>query len=273
MLNVCNNFSDENGVHFNAIKTVCIKYHSKCHPQGPVKQFSVSLSGTKLKWFDCVKHLGHKLNFCLKSTHCIKYRRWQFIGVVNQIQTEFSFAHPECKCQMLKIYGCSFYGSPLWDLYSTDINCLYTSWNVAFITICGLPYRTHTRYLEYVSGLLYVKHILKCRFIKFIQNMMQGNNKHLQYVLKMCALENCLSPSGLNLKRNKEEYYLSVSELILRPHNMIRHKMHTQYNDCNVIPSEEWIISVILELMDCKRGWEPVDLTTTWFVVCLKVCV
>ncbi len=104
MLNVCNNFAEENGLHFNAIKTVFIKYHSTCHPQVPVKQFSVSLGGTKLKWFDCIKHLGHKLNCCLKSTHCIKYHRGQFIGVVNQIQTEFSFAHPECKCQMLDLW-------------------------------------------------------------------------------------------------------------------------------------------------------------------------
>ncbi len=51
-----------------------------------------------------------------------------------------------------------------------------------------------------------------------------------------------------------EEYDLSMSELMLIPHNMITHKMHTQYNDSNSIPGQEWIISVILELMDCKRG-------------------
>ncbi len=78
--------------------------------------------------------------------------------------------------------------------------------------------------------------------------MMQGNNKHLQYVLKMCALENCLSPSGLNFKMIKEEYNLSMSELMLRPYNMIRHKIHTQYNDSNVIPGEKCIISVILDI-------------------------
>ncbi len=81
---------------------------------------------------------------------------------------------------------------------------------------------------------------------------MQGTNKHLQHVLKMCALENCLSPSGLNLKRIKGKYDLSISELMLRLHNMIRHKMHRQYNDSNSIPGEEWIISVILKLMDSK---------------------
>ncbi len=45
---------------------------------------------------------------------------------------------------------------------------------------------------------------------------MQRNNKHLQYILKMCALENCL-----NLKRIKGEYDLSMSELMLNPHNII----------------------------------------------------
>ncbi len=45
-----------------------------------------------------------------------------------------------------------------------------------------------------------------------------------------------------------------MSEPMLRPHNMIRYKMHRQYNDSNSIPGEEWIISVISELMDCKRG-------------------
>ncbi len=66
---------------------------------------------------------------------------------------------------------------------------------------------------------------------------MQGNNKHLQYVSKMCALENCLSPSGLNLKRIKGEYDLSISELMLRPYNMIKHKMYIQHNDSNQVKS------------------------------------
>ncbi len=86
--------------------------------------------------------------------------------------------------------------------------------------------------------------------------MMQGYNKHLQYVLNMCALDNCLSHSGLNHKRIEGGYGLILSELMLRPHNITRHKMHGQYNDSRSIQGEEWIISlsVILELMDCKRG-------------------
>ncbi len=64
----------------------------------------------------------------------------------------------------------------------------------------------------------------------------------------------CHSSIGLNLESIKEEYDLSMSEVMLKPHNMIRHEMHRQYNDSNSIRSEKWFISVILELMDCERG-------------------
>ncbi len=40
---------------------------------------------------------------------------------------------------------------------------------------------------------------------------------------------------------------------MLRPHNMIRHKMHSQYNDSSSIQGDERTISFILEIMDCKR--------------------
>ncbi len=84
---------------------------------------------------------------------------------------------------------------------------------------------------------------------------MPKNVGHQIYICGLCQIVLLAELRGyLNIKRIKEEYDLSMSELMLRPHNMIRHKMHTQYNDSNVIAGEEWIISVILELMDCKRG-------------------
>ncbi len=69
----------------------------------------------------------------------------------------------------------------------------------------------------------------------------------------MCVLEKINSHSGLNLKVTEGEYDISLSELMLRPLNMIRQKMHRHYNDSSSFPGDEWIISVILELMDCKR--------------------
>ncbi len=46
------------------------------------------------------------------------------------------------------------------------------------------------------------------------------------------------SGRGPNLKIIEGEYDLSLSELILRPHNVIKHKMHSQYNDSSSIQVE-----------------------------------
>lgn len=253
MLNTCNDFADENGLDFNATKTLCITYHTKGHPKGPVKQHCVKLGDVLLKWYSEVKHLGHKLDCCNSSTGCMRVRRGQFIGVVNQIHTEFSFARPECKCRMLKLYGCSFYGSPLWDLYKSEIDSLYTSWNIAMRTLCDLPYRTHTRYLDSISGLVHIKHILKCRFIKFMSGIINGDNSHLKYVFRAYTLGNCLSPSGLNIERIRCEYGISYAEL-LNGNRSILTSMYQQYNCKSSLNDEDWIVSVILELLDCKHG-------------------
>ncbi len=68
----------------------------KCQPQGQVKQLSITLTGTKLKWYDCIKHLGcHKLNGYLNL-------HWHILSA------------------SLKCYGCNFYGSLL-TIILTDI--------------------------------------------------------------------------------------------------------------------------------------------------------
>ncbi len=41
---------------------------------------------------------------------------------------------------------------------------------------------------------------------------------------------------------------------------MIKYKMHRRYNDSSSIEDEEWIISIILELMDYKMGVETCGL-------------
>ncbi len=58
-------------------------------------------------------------------------RKGQFILFLDEICTEFAFAHPKCKSKLLQIYDSSFYGSNLWDLYSKEFMSLCKTWNVA----------------------------------------------------------------------------------------------------------------------------------------------
>ncbi len=69
------------------------------------------------------------------ATTVVLLKKGQFSDCVNSIITQFGFAHPVCKLQLLVTHGYSFYGSSLWDLYDNDSKRLYVTWNIA---VCRL---------------------------------------------------------------------------------------------------------------------------------------
>ena len=117
-----------------------------------------------------VIHLGHKFDCCFNLVCDVQQRKGAFIQTVNEICTEFKFAHPLCKVKLLQIYGSSFYGSNLWNLYDKTCESLYKTYNIGIRKIFSLPWCTHTRYLTHLSCLNDLDHILKCRLVKFLCN-------------------------------------------------------------------------------------------------------
>ncbi len=77
-----------------------------------ITQYTIFLGKDKLKWYSQVKHLGHTFNCCVNFSDDIAYRKGQFIGCVNNIITQFGFAHPVCKLNLLVIHGYSFMVHP-----------------------------------------------------------------------------------------------------------------------------------------------------------------
>ena len=118
MLDICKTFSDSTGLVFNARKTMCIKFHHGNHTD--VEQYPIYLGHDKLVWCNQVKHLGHIFNCCVDFAADVSNRKGQFIGCVNNIISQFGFAHPACKVRLLVTHGYSFYGSSLWNLYGND---------------------------------------------------------------------------------------------------------------------------------------------------------
>ena len=90
----------------------------------------VPLNNKLLTWNKTVKYLGHTLNCCNTFENDISVRKGQFIACINNILTEFGFAHPKVKMELLRIYGMSFYGCTLWNLYGNAAKKLYTTWNI-----------------------------------------------------------------------------------------------------------------------------------------------
>ncbi len=102
MLTMCSSFANQNGLHFNSKKTQCIMFH---HKQCVDTINELTLNWNILTWSHDITHLGHHFNCFL--------RKGSFIQCVNEICTEFAFAHPKCRAKLLQIHGTSFYGSNL----------------------------------------------------------------------------------------------------------------------------------------------------------------
>ncbi len=101
MVDTCKRFDDKNGLFFNSKKTMSIKFHDSdiC---SPIVQYPITVSGKQLKLFSSVKHLGHIFDCCLSFVKDVVSKKCKFVAYVNNIVTEFGFAHPGCKAKMVK---------------------------------------------------------------------------------------------------------------------------------------------------------------------------
>jgi hypothetical protein len=260
MLNICSTFGAVNGLQFNCKKTCCIDFHGKdtCCKQ----DLPVLLNGVRLHWSDSVKHLGHILTCCLSFDKDLQYKKGKFVACCNNILTEFSFAHPIVKTQLLNIYGTSFYGCTLWDLYSKSASQLYVTWNIALRRLYNLPYKTHTRFLEHISDLRHVSVSLKLRFIKFCKTLAYSKNSLIQNVTDY-AFANNMSKTGLNLSRILVEFDICSAESFHAFKDNVYNMIVKHHNKKATLIDEEMNFCMIIkEMTDCVQKIKDCGLPT-----------
>ena len=260
MLNICTEFGNRTQLEFNCKKTECIDFHGsdKCESS---PNYKVYLNGKTLKWNKHVKHLGHTLTCCLNYDKDVNIKKGQFIACVNNIITEFSFAHPRVKMKLLSMYGTSFYGSVLWDLYGRACNKLYTTWNVAIRRLCNLPYKTHRRFLDILSDLRHINVSLKFRFIKFTESLLESNNALISNILNY-SLQSNLSMTGVTLNRILMEYDICSLAQFTYTRENVKMKMSDGYFKRKLLCEEEmYHCSIINEMIDCLHGIVDCGLT------------
>jgi hypothetical protein len=254
MLQICETFGKRHGLNFNSKKTVCVHFHADAKCESLSSLPVVTLNGETLVWCKTAKHLGHTLTCCLQSNKDINIKKGNFIACVNDVMTEFAFAHPYVKQRLLNIYGSSFYGSSLWDLYSVSAKSLYTTWNIAIRKTFGLPYRTHTRFLEYISGSKHLSIILKMRFIRFVQTLCRSENVLIKNLIHVCLYDNT-SPTGLNMSRILSEFNLCGTLFFDIYNKGVEQLVFNAHTSVSTLSSEEMsICSVIKELIECLNG-------------------
>ena len=189
MVNICDKFAKLRKLKFSTnvdpakSKTKCLVFSRKKHDLDKVAP--IMLNGDPLPWVTSVKHLGHTL----ESNNSMKIdclaKRGKFIGKVNSLIQEFTYVDPTVMTKLLNIYVTSFYGSNLWDLYSSEVTKIYSSWNVTIRNVFNLPWTTHRHLIEPVSCTKHPKTLLSSRMVKFLETLRSSSKGSVRYLANL----------------------------------------------------------------------------------------
>jgi len=130
----------------------------------------------------------------------IKRKRASYINRNNEIIQEFHFAHPRSKVKTDNSFNTSFYGSVLWDLFSTESARLEKSWNVSMRKMHHLPYKRHRYFIDRISNTSHIISSLYSRFVKFVDKIELCKKYALRNLLHAIKYD-CRSKTGSNLRK------------------------------------------------------------------------
>ena len=189
-------------------KTKCIIFSKK--PKDRENVLPIMLNGDNLPWVGEIKHLGNILECDNSMKRDVTVKRGRFIGKINSLSQEFFFVSPRIFMNILNIYCASFYGSGLWDLYSTDCQRVYTAWNVAVRHAWKVPNTTHRYLIENVSGCIHPKVMLASRYLGFVKSMLTSP-KYSMRVLASSTANDLRTVMGRTLSMISKECSLLLS--------------------------------------------------------------
>ena len=217
-------------------KTKCMSFLKKERTIRPIY-----LNGKALPWVNTIKHLGTTIKNnqdCLLKQD-ISEKRATYIDRNNELNQEFFYADSGTKIWLNNVYNCSFYGAPLWNLFSREFEKIEKSWNVSQRLMLSLPRKTHRYFIEPLSGTTHVVTLIKRRFRRFIENIRKSKKEVLRCILK--TVENdCRSNTGRNIRR--------------LDHEDMNEQMTPISDKYKVSPNDKWKINFAREMIDIKSG-------------------
>ena len=224
-------------------KTKCLIFSPRIKDRQNVAP--IILNSDPLPWVSEVKHLGNILQCDNSMKNDVAVKRGRFIGKVNSLMQELHFADPTVLVKLLKIYCTSFYGSSLWDIFSSDVDRLFKSWNVSIRNIFNVPYTTHRYFIEPLSDCPHPKTMLSSRFIKFTQSLASSSKPSVSYLARLVKNDN-RTLMGKTLSRISRETNVTKASLT----SLVVTKSMVYFP----VPDDQmWRIDILKELLNVKQ--------------------
>ena len=175
-------------------------------------------------------------------------KRAIFFQKVHELKQAYGFYNPNIILEIINIFGCSFYGSPLWALNSEEHRKLNRSWNTVIKMVWDLPFATHKRFLESLTDIPHIQSMLHGRYVGFIGNLKSTSKPHLQILFNLCRSNQSFN-TGQNIDFLSREWEtLDLEELISKKHLIKNGRINPLEED------EIWKIEMIQEMCLAKMG-------------------
>ena len=263
MLNICQNFAEKHDMLFSTdpepkkSKTKCLYFSAKAQKINPTP---VILNNNPLPWVEKAKHLGNELTTDISLTshstefcHDLLVKRAIFFSRVHSLKQEFSNAPPRLVCELLRIYGTSFFGSVLWTINSSEYSKLVKSWNTAVKSIWNLPYQTHTFFIEHLTDFPHLQSMLHSRFVGFCKSLQSSKKFHVKALFDICKNDQ-RTVTGENLKFLTDKYCaFSIQQLFDKKQEIFQKTV-------DEIPlNDEWKINFLIDVLSMRDDKENPD--------------
>ena len=179
LLNICESFSLEYSVTFNASKSKYVFFGNNRNAIPATFQ----LQGNIIPSVPSDKHLGNWIGQDM-LTSAINDSINNLYKNTNILMSQFSSADAETKYKLFKSYCMSVYGSQLWDYSKNICNKFFTAWRKCIRRLLGLPYNAHSDLLHLICDDIPVHAQLHTRFVKFLKSCIHSKNE----IVHMCAM-------------------------------------------------------------------------------------
>ena len=249
MVSVCEKFTKKRKLKFSTnvnpakSKTKCVVFTKEKNLKDRLAP--IILDGNPLPWVNSVNHLGHILESDNSMKSDCLAKRGKFIGKVHSLLQEFSYVDSTVLARILTIYVTSFYGSNLWNLYSSEVTKLFSSWNVTIRNVFNLPWTTHRFFIEEVSGTPHPKTMLCTRVVKFWETLRSCKKNSVRFLANL-VYNDKKTLTGKTVSNIAMDCRVERGELSRVTVKNIRY--------FPPLPEDEWKVKLLRELLDIRDG-------------------
>ena len=253
MLQTCEEYAATHNLRFstdtnpNKCKTKLLAFLRKPRPLP-----SLSLCGNPLPWVDRLKHLGNTVSNVIDGCQLdMKVKNARYVDKNNSLRQELYFAHQQSMFNINSIYNSHYTGSQLWLLDSKEMEKMEGSYNKSIKVMYNLPWGTHRKLLQPLTGAVHIRRILVQRYMSFIRNIEKASKKSLRNLLRFAKYD-VRTTTGSNLRTIMQWSGLSsIDEVFKQRIDVEYFKLEEQ---------EAWKVDMIKEIIDAIQGYADLNL-------------